>query len=51
MSTVQDFQFIQDYHIHSCLSSCSSDPEETPERILQYAHENGLKEVCITDHL
>ena len=39
-----------DLHIHSSLSSCSSDPEQTPERILRYAAENGLKTVCLTDH-
>ena len=39
-----------DLHIHSRLSSCSSDPEQTPARILQYAEENGLKTVCLTDH-
>jgi histidinol phosphatase-like PHP family hydrolase len=39
-----------DLHIHSQLSSCSSDPEQTPARILQYAEENGLKTVCLTDH-
>ena len=51
MSQVQAFRFMQDYHIHTYLSSCSSDPEETPERILQYAHTYGLTEICITDHL
>lgn len=40
-----------DYHIHSYLSSCSRDPEQTAERILSYAEENGLKNICITDHL
>ena len=39
-----------DLHIHSFLSSCSDDPEQTPERILRYAEENGLKTVCLTDH-
>ena len=39
-----------DLHIHSQLSSCSSDPEQTPGRILQYAEENGLKTICLTDH-
>ena len=39
-----------DYHIHSQLSSCSADPEQTAERILQYAKENGLKRICLTDH-
>lgn len=39
-----------DLHIHSLLSSCSSDPEQTAERILRYAQENTLKTVCLTDH-
>ena len=39
-----------DYHIHSQLSSCSNHPEQTPERILRYAREYGLKKICITDH-
>ncbi len=44
------FQFDQDYHIHSSLSSCSSDPEQSTERILRYAKENGLKRIVVTDH-
>ena len=39
-----------DLHIHSQLSSCSQDPEQTSERILQYALENGLITICLTDH-
>lgn len=39
-----------DLHIHSKLSLCSNDPEQTPERILQYAKEHNLKNICITDH-
>ena len=39
-----------DLHIHSNISKCSGDPEQTPERILRYARENDLKTVCITDH-
>ena len=39
-----------DFHIHSQLSLCSADPEQTPERILVYAEENGLKTICLTDH-
>ena len=39
-----------DYHIHSELSSCSRDPEQTPARILQYAKDFGLKTICLTDH-
>ena len=36
------FAFDHDYHIHSQISLCSSDPAQTPERILSYARENGL---------
>lgn len=39
-----------DLHIHSTLSSCSNDPEQSCDRILQYAIENDLKTVCVTDH-
>ena len=39
-----------DFHIHSKLSSCSNDAGQTNERILQYAKQNNLKTVCITDH-
>ena len=35
--------FDHDYHIHSWISSCSRDPEQTLERMLRYAQENGLK--------
>ena len=45
------YAFDHDYHIHSYLSSCSKDPEQTAERILAYAEENGLKSICVTDHL
>ena len=44
------FSIDHDLHIHSNISKCSGDPEQTPERILRYAQENGLKTVCITDH-
>lgn len=46
----EKFKFDHDLHIHSQLSSCSRDPEQTPERILQYAKDEGLHTVCITDH-
>ena len=39
-----------DYHIHSQLSTCSNDPLQTPQRLLQYAKEHGLKRICIADH-
>lgn len=39
-----------DFHFHSQVSLCSRDPEQTNERILQYARENGLKKIIVTDH-
>ncbi len=44
------FSIDHDYHIHSQLSSCSNDPEQTTEAILAYARRTGLKEICLTDH-
>ncbi len=40
-----------DFHIHSYLSLCSEDPGQTPEAILAYAKKNGLKKICLTDHV
>lgn len=42
--------FDNDLHIHSHLSLCSNDPEQTTENILQYALDNNLKTICLTDH-
>ncbi len=39
-----------DLHIHSGGSLCSGDPEQTPERILQYAADEGYTTVALTDH-
>ena len=44
------FRFDHDYHINSQLSLCSGDPEQSNERILQYAKDNGLSEIVLTDH-
>lgn len=44
------YRIDHDYHIHSQLSSCSRDPEQTPARILQYAKDHGLARICVTDH-
>ena len=44
------FKYDHDLHIHSHISACSKDAEQTKERILQYAKENGLHTVCLTDH-
>ena len=42
--------FDHDYHIHSQLSLCSGDPEQTAQRILDYAKDCNLKTICLTDH-
>lgn len=44
------YLFDSDLHIHSKLSLCSNDPEQTAERIIQYAKDNSLNTVCVTDH-
>ena len=44
------FVIDHDLHIHSRLSRCSRDREQTPARILRYAEENGMSTVCVTNH-
>lgn len=44
------YVYDHDLHIHSGLSLCSGDPEQTPARILDYAKEKGLTTICLTDH-
>ena len=39
-----------DLHIHSKISLCSDDTEQTNERILKYAEDLGLKTICLADH-
>lgn len=39
-----------DLHIHSQLPVCSNHPEQTNQRILQYAEENNLATICLTNH-
>jgi len=39
-----------DLHLHSELSLCSNDKEQSPENILKYGEENGLTTLCLTDH-
>lgn len=39
-----------DLHIHSQISACSGDPEQSTERIMRYAMENNLRTICLTDH-
>ena len=39
-----------DLHVHSKISPCSSHPEQIPEKMLEYAKKNGIKQLCVTDH-
>lgn len=39
-----------DFHIHSTVSLCCHDENQTPETILGYAKENGFKKICLTNH-
>ncbi len=45
-----NFVYDHDLHIHSRLSPCSGDENQTCGRILGYALQNGLKTVAVTDH-
>lgn len=44
------FKFDHDLHIHSQLSLCSNDEEQTTGNILEYAKKNGLSTIVLTDH-
>lgn len=44
------FKLDHDYHLHTNLSRCSKDPEQTPERLAAYALEEGLREIVLTNH-
>ena len=44
------YLYDHDLHIHSNISPCAKDPIQTPETILNYALENKLNTICITDH-
>ncbi|MBQ3007503.1 MAG: hypothetical protein IJD78_08085 [Clostridia bacterium] len=39
-----------DFHIHSTVSRCCHDKSQTPDAILDFAKENGLKKICLTNH-
>ena len=39
-----------DFHIHSTVSLCCHDENQTPKAILNYAKENGYKRICLTNH-
>ena len=40
-----------DIHIHSTISPCCHDENQTPQAILEYAVKNGYKKICLTNHL
>ena len=42
---------LHDLHIHTPLSSCSNDPEQTVENIVSYAARNGIPVVGIANHV
>ena len=44
------YTYDHDFHIHSKLSVCSNDPQQTTDKILRYAEKNNLKTICLTDH-
>ena len=44
------YQIDHDLHIHSFLSTCAKNPEQTPRRILSQAQEAGLTTLCLTNH-
>ena len=44
------YKIDHDYHIHSNLSSCCSDENQTAQNILLYAKLNKLNKICVTDH-
>jgi len=44
------FRIDHDFHLHSRLSTCSRDPEQTTQRLLRYAEENGFEKIVLTDH-
>ena len=44
------YKIDHDLHIHSGLSRCSLDKEQTSLKIIEYAKINNLKYICVTDH-
>ena len=47
---MEKFIIDHDLHIHSQLSTCSGNPEQTAEAMLEYARREGLKKIAVTDH-
>lgn len=44
------YQIDHDLHLHSQISTCCNDPEQTERRLLHYAQENGFRRICLTNH-
>lgn len=44
------YKIDHDFHIHSVLSPCVKNPEQTVENILAYGEKNGFVAICLTDH-
>ena len=40
------YEVDHDFHIHSTISPCCHDENQTPETILNYAKENNFKSIC-----
>lgn len=44
------YRIDHDLHIHSFLSKCAKNPDQTPQRILDGAQRAGLTTLCLTNH-
>ncbi len=44
------FVIDHDLHLHSQLSLCSNDPQQTATALLEYGVREGLSHICVTDH-
>ena len=44
------FTIDHDIHLHSLLSTCSKNPEQTTENILAHAKKHNYHTICLTDH-
>lgn len=51
MVIIMRFVADHDLHIHSTVSPCCHDENQTPEAILEYAKKNNFRKICLTNHL
>lgn len=47
---MRKFAIDHDLHLHSQLSLCSNDPQQTADALLAYGEREGLSHICVTDH-